>query len=381
MGDNRVFTRTQLGDAELAKPDGKITGDDKRLIMLLDGKTSAEAIGKKIPPSVRSHLDQIFMSLLSARFIAEAGKAEIPTTLKIPAQFAAQSAQETQSTSQDFSNNMLALAEIEIERRIEIEQELEKIRAQLAEKTALLAEADARFNKLRQQIDAYTEETQAKLAEKIQAVSAQANDEKELRASLEDELRSSRDRIEQLNQTLREQQESSDRAARQNMQQAQHNAEQQRKRREAEVLKLARSNEHFNALRGLDFFKAFGNEELLNFLKISKWQKIRAGETVLQEGDVGMSFYIIMSGSVEVTSKGKPLAVLKKGDFFGEFSHLSGESPVRSAQVTTTTDCELLLIEPLDLEFSSTQMRLNVAEAFLRGQIRRSLLANQRISS
>jgi len=144
---------------------------------------------------------------------------------------------------------------------------------------------------------------------------------------------------------------------------------------------MARSHPHYKTLRGLEFFRGFSNTELLDFLTVAKWQEVEAGDTILSEGDIGMSFYIVVSGSVNIFRKGNMLTSLDRGDFFGEFAYLSGEKPVRSAHAVAATACELLAVDPLDIEFSSVQLRLRVVEALLRGQIRRALLSDQRVDS
>ena len=94
-----------------------------------------------------------------------------------------------------------------------------------------------------------------------------------------------------------------------------------------------------------------------------------------------MPFFIIVSGSVKVIRKAQVLASLGWGEFFGELAYLSEDEPLRSAQVVAATDCELLAVEPMDVEFSSVQLRLHVVEALLRGQVKRALLSSQRIDS
>jgi MFS family permease len=63
------------------------------------------------------------------------------------------------------------------------------------------------------------------------------------------------------------------------------------------------------------------------------------GETFIREGDVGDRFYIISSGSVDVTSQGKPVATLRTGDYVGEIA-LIRDVP-RTATVTAREDVEL----------------------------------------
>ena len=57
----------------------------------------------------------------------------------------------------------------------------------------------------------------------------------------------------------------------------------------------------------------------------------KPGATVVSEGAMGVGFFLVLEGKAEVRSKGKVLATLSKGQFFGEMS-LIDDSP-RSADV------------------------------------------------
>ena len=59
----------------------------------------------------------------------------------------------------------------------------------------------------------------------------------------------------------------------------------------------------------------------------------------MSEGEIGISFYIVVSGSVNIYRKNNLLTTLDRGDFFGEFAYLSGEEPVRSARAVAATAC------------------------------------------
>ncbi|EMJ90689.1 cyclic nucleotide-binding domain-containing protein [Leptospira alstonii] len=75
--------------------------------------------------------------------------------------------------------------------------------------------------------------------------------------------------------------------------------------------------------------------------------EIPAGGVVFKEGDSNNAMYVILSGSVEVFFTRKHivqrLAVMKKGDFFGEMA-LFRAMP-RTATAKAILDCQLAVIE------------------------------------
>jgi CRP-like cAMP-binding protein len=50
-------------------------------------------------------------------------------------------------------------------------------------------------------------------------------------------------------------------------------------------------------------------------------------ERILREGLTGSGFYVILEGEVAIRAGGRDVAVLARGDFFGEVSVLLGEPP------------------------------------------------------
>ena len=74
--------------------------------------------------------------------------------------------------------------------------------------------------------------------------------------------------------------------------------------------------------------------------------EIKAGEYVFREGELGTEMYIINEGKVEILNQvgdeEQVLAVLEKGDFFGEMSVL--EDLPRAASARAATDIRLLQI-------------------------------------
>jgi hypothetical protein len=249
------------------------------------------------------------------------------------------------------------------------------VRAELAAMTAREQRINASCNGLRQQIVGYMESVQAKLDEKSQTLTVRTDAERALLAGFESELREFIEIFNPINQAMLIQKEHLDKTL--ELTAFQVISEGKPRSTDGEAGRNAHSYPQYRALRGLDFFKAFGNKELLNFLTLAKWQEVKAGDTVLRAGEVGLPFFVIVSGSVRVFKENSLLASLERGDSFGELSHLSGDAPARSAHVVAATACELLVVEPLDIEFSGFQMRLHVAEALLRGQARKLLCSNR----
>ncbi|EMF90916.1 Crp/Fnr family transcriptional regulator [Leptospira santarosai] len=75
--------------------------------------------------------------------------------------------------------------------------------------------------------------------------------------------------------------------------------------------------------------------------------EIPAGGIVFKEGDMNNAMYVILSGAVEVffTRKNivQRLAVMEKGDFFGEMALFRAKP--RTATAKAILDCQLAVIE------------------------------------
>jgi CRP-like cAMP-binding protein len=92
-------------------------------------------------------------------------------------------------------------------------------------------------------------------------------------------------------------------------------------------------------------FEMLSNQELEYVAELSRPRKFTAGQVVFEEGELGDSLYVIVSGEMEVQrrdAQGKPQLLSRLGhpDFFGEMSLVDKE--YRSATVKAKTDSELL---------------------------------------
>ena len=76
--------------------------------------------------------------------------------------------------------------------------------------------------------------------------------------------------------------------------------------------------------------------------RLTEQVKVGEGEILVREGQFGKEFFLILSGTAEVTQKGRLANVLGPGDFFGELAALN-RAP-RNATVTALCDLDLLVI-------------------------------------
>lgn len=71
-------------------------------------------------------------------------------------------------------------------------------------------------------------------------------------------------------------------------------------------------------------------------------EEYRAGHAVVAEGQAGYAFYVVASGSLTVTQRGRTLRTLGPHNFFGEIS-IIGDGR-RTATVTADTPVELWVL-------------------------------------
>lgn len=70
--------------------------------------------------------------------------------------------------------------------------------------------------------------------------------------------------------------------------------------------------------------------------------EVPAGKVLVEEGRIGMEFFIIVSGVAAVTREGKKVATLGSGGHFGELALLDRRP--RSASVVSETEMDLLVL-------------------------------------
>ena len=138
--------------------------------------------------------------------------------------------------------------------------------------------------------------------------------------------------------------------------------------------------EQFSLLKTLTFFQNFPENELWEILKISKWRSFPLETVLIKEGDLGDSFFILITGNVKVTRGKRLLNVLGVGDCFGEMSYLSKRDAPRSATVTAGSDCIVMKVRAQDVDSATTDCRRLFDRKFLETLVERLETANQQLA-
>jgi CRP-like cAMP-binding protein len=117
-------------------------------------------------------------------------------------------------------------------------------------------------------------------------------------------------------------------------------------------------------LKDLPFFSSMSEQDLAAVAEQTDETSVAAGTVLAREGDLGDEFFVIESGTAEVTRGGAPVAKLGAGDFFGEIALIREER--RTATVTATSPMVLIVMTGSSfrsLDCSTPEVRETVSKA------------------
>jgi hypothetical protein len=123
--------------------------------------------------------------------------------------------------------------------------------------------------------------------------------------------------------------------------------------------------EKFAAARRLPFFKRFSDVELWEAVRNSSWRNHGEGEELIREGTEDDHLYILASGLLKVTQKGKLLNAVSAGECVGEMAYARRDGNIRSATVTAVQPSWAIRMRVQDIDGLTEGCRGRFIEAFL----------------
>jgi serine/threonine protein kinase len=138
---------------------------------------------------------------------------------------------------------------------------------------------------------------------------------------------------------------------------------------EQNTTKEGLDSELLHYIQALPFFHNFTESQINEILSVTDIIKAEGNKTIIQEGEIDDSFYILISGEVAVRKGNKDVATLGKGQCFGEMAYLTGEA--RNASIATRNECILLKFSSTLLDGLSESIQLLFFKNFTQTLIHR----------
>lgn len=92
-------------------------------------------------------------------------------------------------------------------------------------------------------------------------------------------------------------------------------------------------------LRSVPLFSGLKDKQLKSIIHAGKQISFPEGRAIVSEGEMGVAFYLILDGQVQVRRKDRVVAKLGSGNFFGEMSLLDNNPRSSDVVATAPTTC------------------------------------------
>jgi CRP/FNR family transcriptional regulator, cyclic AMP receptor protein len=99
-------------------------------------------------------------------------------------------------------------------------------------------------------------------------------------------------------------------------------------------------------LGAVPLFGGLSSKQLRKVADLAEVARFMAGATLVKQGEIGDSFYVVLTGQAKVVASGRTVNRLLPGDHFGEISLLDGGP--RTASVVAETEMTLVLVTQKD---------------------------------
>lgn len=99
-------------------------------------------------------------------------------------------------------------------------------------------------------------------------------------------------------------------------------------------------------LGAVPLFEDLNKKQLKKVTDLADVARFMAGAALVKQGEIGDSFYVVLTGQAKVAANGRTVNHLLPGDHFGEISLLDGGP--RTASVVAETEMTLVIIMQKD---------------------------------
>jgi CRP/FNR family transcriptional regulator, cyclic AMP receptor protein len=130
-------------------------------------------------------------------------------------------------------------------------------------------------------------------------------------------------------------------------------------------------------LRAVDPLRDCSDAQLQEVAQLAERVQVGEGEVLAREERIGREFFLILSGRVAVTQKGRRVNTLGPGDFFGELAAV--DPGPRNATVTALSELDMLIIGPR--EFSAMAAIPGFRDALFRSMASRLRAVEARLAA
>lgn len=355
--DQKVFIRTSLGDRSLDQPDRNTSEVETYLLSLLDGQHNVERARKKLAELFPHEISALISKLLIKELIVEYQPNDSTDKNERVIRHT--------TASQTLHLDMLLLAEVEVGRRMEAEQSLNDMQEKFEQSQLALKEMALRCEDMHTKFVHYQSAVEAKMIEQqSQIIAISELNQGERKTDL---VMSHHDKDAMIKQSVEMTE-----AVQQHLLLAQSALEAERRKNKVDAEHHIQAHPQYARLRGLNFFKRFRNSDLDELFTWAEWINVGARETIMTEGEVGLPFYVVVSGRLTAVKQNHTVMLLRAGDSFGETAYFDDTNPEREISVIAQSDCELLKLEPIHLENAELMLRMSIAEAIVRSQAKRT---------
>lgn len=111
---------------------------------------------------------------------------------------------------------------------------------------------------------------------------------------------------------------------------------------------MSRRSAYLEHLLRVPVFSNCTKQELRHLARRTTDIPIEPGQVLVNEGELGYEFFVIISGRAKVTRAGHKVGELGPGDFFGELALL--DKAPRNATVTAITPMEAIVLTRADFD-------------------------------